>query len=152
MKKIVLLACVLVSFVFGGNNVPVVDNALYQKECTSCHFGYQPALLSKASWEKVMGGLNEHFGTDASLSKDDTSTLLGYLVANAGNSKITRGNDTIYISRSPYFIKEHRDISPRLISQKEVGSISNCIACHIRADEGSYRSRDIFIPNYGKWK
>lgn len=45
------------------------------KECASCHFGYQPALLNKASWEKVMGNLSDHFGTDASLGKAETQEL-----------------------------------------------------------------------------
>lgn len=151
MKKILFLGIVLSSFTFAGSVAPA-DNALYQKECASCHFGYQPALLNKDSWVKVMGGLSEHFGTDASLGKVETQQLLEYLVTNAGSGKMTANNTGIYITKSAYFIKEHRKIAPKLIEQKEVGSLANCMACHTLADKGNYSERNIVIPNYGSWK
>lgn len=151
MKKILLMTALGFTFAFAGSVAPV-NNALYQKECASCHFGYQPALLSKASWEKVMGNLSDHFGTDASLGKVESEQILNYLVTNAGSGKITANNTGMQITKSPYFIKEHRRISTNLIEQKEVGSLSNCLACHTTADKGSYSERAIVIPNYGSWK
>ena len=151
MKKIFLMSALGLTFAFAGSVAPV-NNAQYQKECASRHFGYQPALLSKASWEKVMGNLSDHFGTDASLGKVEHAQILNYLVENAGNGKITANNHSMQISKSPYFIKEHRKISAKLIEQKEVGSLSNCLACHTTADKGSYSERAIVIPNYGKWE
>lgn len=151
MKKILFLGLVFSTMAFCGSVAPA-DNALYQKECASCHFGFQPALLNKASWEKVMGNLSDHFGTDASLGKVETQELLTYLVSNAGSGKMTANNDTMQITKSPYFIKEHRKIAPKLIEQKEVGSLANCMACHTSADKGNYSERNIVIPNYGSWK
>ena len=151
MKKILLITALGLSVAFAGSVAPV-DNALYQKECASCHFGYQPALLNKASWEKVMTNLSDHFGTDASLGKVESEQILNYLVTNAGSGKITANNTTMQITKSPYFIKEHRKITPNLIEQKEVGSLANCMACHTTADKGSYSERAIVIPNYGSWK
>lgn len=151
MKKILLITAVGLSVAFASNVTPV-DNALYQKECASCHFGYQPALLNKVSWEKVMTNLSDHFGTDASLGKVESEQILNYLVTNAGSGKITANNNTMQITKSPYFIKEHRKITPNLIEQKEVGSLANCMACHTTADKGSYSERAIVIPNYGSWK
>lgn len=151
MKKILLLGLVLSTMAFCGSVAPA-DNKLYQKECASCHFGFQPALLNKESWEKVMGNLSDHFGTDASLGKVETQELLTYLVSNAGSGKMTANNDTMQITKSPYFIKEHRKIAPKLIEQKEVGSLANCMACHTSADKGNYSERNIVIPNYGSWK
>ncbi|MDD2383521.1 MAG: cytochrome C [Sulfurospirillaceae bacterium] len=151
MKKIILGTMVVASLAFSGS-VPVVADALYQKECASCHFGYQPALLNKASWEKVMGSLSDHFGTDASLNKEDHQAILSYLVRNAGNGKITTNNDTTRITQSAYFKKEHRKIPLNVITQKEVGSLANCMACHTTADKGSYSERDIVVPNYGRWE
>lgn len=151
MKKILALSLYLSAFVYAGN-VPQADNALYQKECASCHFGYQPAHLNKVSWEKVMGNLSDHFGTDASLGKVETQQLLDYLTTNAGNGKMTTNNPTMQITKSPYFIKEHRKIAPKLIEQKEVGTLANCIACHTSADKGNYSERNIVIPNYGRWE
>ncbi|WP_263833200.1 diheme cytochrome c [Sulfurospirillum oryzae] len=151
MKKILLITALGLSFAFAGSVAPV-NNALYQKECASCHFGYQPALLSKASWEKVMGNLSDHFGTDASLGKAESEQILSYLVTNAGSGKITANNTDMQITKSSYFIRKHREVSPKMIAQKEVGSIANCIACHTTADKGSYSERAIVIPNYGRWE
>ncbi|WNY99280.1 diheme cytochrome c [Sulfurospirillum sp. 'SP'] len=151
MKKLLLMTALGLSVAFAGSVAPV-NNALYQKECASCHFGYQPALLNKASWEKVMTNLSDHFGTDASLGKVESEQILNYLVTNAGSGKITANNTTMQITKSPYFIKEHRKITPNLIEQKEVGSLANCMACHTTADKGSYSERAIVIPNYGSWK
>ena len=151
MKKLLLITTLGLSVAFAGSVAPV-NNALYQKECASCHFGYQPALLNKASWEKVMTNLSDHFGTDASLGKVESEQILNYLVTNAGSGKITANNTTMQITKSPYFIKEHRKITPNLIEQKEVGSLANCMACHTTADKGSYSERAIVIPNYGSWK
>lgn len=151
MKKILLTTALGLSVAFASSVAPA-NNALYQKECASCHFGYQPALLNKASWEKVMGNLSDHFGTDAFLGKVESEQILNYLVSNAGSGKITANNTTMQITKSPYFIKEHRKISANLIEQKEVGSLANCMACHTTADKGSYSERAIVIPNYGSWK
>ena len=151
MKKLLLMTALGLSVAFAGSVAPV-NNALYQKECASCHFGYQPALLNKVSWEKVMTNLSDHFGTDASLGKVESEQILNYLVTNAGSGKITANNTTMQITKSPYFIKEHRKITPNLIEQKEVGSLANCMACHTTADKGSYSERAIVIPNYGSWK
>ncbi len=151
MKKLLLITALGLSFAFASSVAPA-DNAQYQKECASCHFGYQPALLNKASWEKVMGNLSDHFGTDASLGKVEREQILNYLVSNAGSGKMTANNSTMQITKSPYFIKEHRKIPAKLITQKEVGSLSNCLACHTTADKGNYSERAIVIPNYGRWE
>jgi hypothetical protein len=151
MKKLLIITAFGLSFAFAGNVAPA-DNAQYQKECASCHFGYQPALLNKTSWEKVMGNLSDHFGTDASLGKVESEQILNYLLTNAGSGKITANNSTMQITKSPYFIKEHRKIPAKLIEQKEVSSLANCLACHTTADKGNYSERAIVIPNYGRWE
>ncbi len=146
-------------------NSTSAEKALYMKECTSCHFGYQPQLLPKRSWVKMMGELENHFGSDASLEETDRLSIEKYLVQNAGdmptvsykhfkkiNRSIAPDEAPQRISDTRYFIKEHRGIAQRLIEQKEVKSISNCKACHTTADKGSYSERDIFIPNYGRWE
>lgn len=151
MKKILLSTALGLSFAFAGSVAPTTD-PLYQKECASCHMGFQPALLGKASWEKVMENLSDHFGTDASFGKVEREQILNYLVTNAGSGKITANNTSMQITKSAYFIKEHRKIPARLIEQKEVGSLANCLACHTTADKGNYSERAIVIPNYGRWE
>lgn len=151
MRKIII-GCFIFASMLWAKNVPAAIDPLYQKECASCHFGYQPALLNTSGWQKVMNHLSDHFGTDASLSPNDHASILAYLMHNAGNGKITQGNDTMRISQAPYFIKEHREIPQRLIDQKEVKSLSQCVACHTKAEQGDYSERNIKIPNYGRWE
>jgi hypothetical protein len=143
--------------------VAPVTNDFYAKECASCHFAFQPGLLPSRSWKKLMGDLENHFDTDASLEPEDNKKILRYLVRNSAekftnykrsrkiNNSIYRDETPIAVSDTRYFIDKHRDIRKKLITQKEVGSLANCMACHKTADRGLYGERDINIPNYGKW-
>lgn len=147
----------------GYKGVAPVTNKFYLNECASCHFGYQPGLLPERSWVKLMDNLENHFGTDASLEPEDNKKILKYLIENSADKftnykrsrkiyKSIRSYDTpIAVSDTPYFIKEHRGIRKDLVEQKEVMSISNCMACHTSADRGIYSERYINIPNYGRW-
>lgn len=169
MKKTVIVSLLIVgSLVADGSGngkdvAPVTDN-FYKAECASCHFAYQPGLLPSKSWEKVMGNLSNHFGTDASLEPADNQKILKYLTDNSAekftqykrskkiNDSIAKEEIPIAITETRYFIKKHREIAPKFIQQKEVKSLANCMACHTTADKGSYSERDILIPNFGKWE
>jgi mono/diheme cytochrome c family protein len=39
----------------------------YLQDCASCHVAYPPGMLPAASWQRLMGSLDRHFGSDASL-------------------------------------------------------------------------------------
>ncbi|KFN39731.1 MAG: cytochrome C [Sulfuricurvum sp. MLSB] len=129
--------------------------ALYQKECGACHFAYQPEFLPKRSWDKTMNSLNNHFGTDATLDPAEHKTIQNYLAAHA--SKYDRmtgmgGEIAMRISQTPNFVHEHREIPKKLVIQEAVKSFANCASCHTKAASGSYREREIRIPNYGSWE
>lgn len=129
--------------------------ALYQKECGSCHMAYQPSFLPKRSWDKTMNTLESHFGTDATLEAADHKTIQAFLAANASaNDRLTdmKGSVPLRISQTPHFVREHREIPKKMVAQAEVKSFSNCTACHTKASSGSYREREISIPNYGRWE
>ena len=169
MKYLIIMIALVSSLIAGSDyrsgksGVAMVTNEFYKMECGSCHFAYQPGLLPSRSWEKLMGDLENHFDTDASLEADDTNTLIEYLKSNSAekfsnykrsrkiNNSISKYDTPIAISDTPYFVKEHRGIQTKLIEQKEVKSLSNCMACHTTAQKGIYSERDINIPNYGKW-
>ncbi len=144
-------------------DVAVSKDATYIKECGSCHFAYQPGLLPKRSWVKMMNTLDNHFKDDASLDQKTTKYITNYLVKNSSDNamdykrsrKITNSisvNQTPHrITKTPYFIHKHDEIPKKIIVQKEVGTLGNCIACHTAADRGIYSERAIKIPNYGRW-
>lgn len=170
MKKLLLLSLLtaislsadLFDFSQKRGVAPVTDT-FYTQECASCHFAYQPGLLPERSWRKLMGNLQDHFQTDASLEPEDNQRILNYLVENSAdkftnykrskkiNNSIQSDETPIAVTKTPYFIKKHRRIAQNLIAQKEVKSLSNCIACHTTADKGIYSERAIKIPNYGRW-
>ena len=169
MKYLIFLALIINSLLASDNyntktDVAPVNNALYIKECGSCHFPYQPGLLPSNAWNKMMENLENHFNSDASLNEADLQTLTKYLNDNSAekNMQYKRSNKIVSslaknqipdsISTTPYMIKKHEDIKKNLISQNEVKGLFNCIACHKTADKGIYGERDINIPNFGRWK
>ena len=46
--------------------MPAVANAKWKTECSGCHMLYHPGLLPERSWNKMMAGLEKHFGENAS--------------------------------------------------------------------------------------
>lgn len=148
----------------GRTDVAPVTNASYIEECGSCHMAYQPGLLPARSWRKLMDGLADHFGDSAELEPDQRSRLTQYLVENsADNSSYRRsrkmvrslrgGEAPIAITKVPYFVRKHDEIPRRMVRDNpKVKSLSNCMACHRRADKGSYSEREIDIPGFGRWE
>lgn len=144
-------------------DVAAVTDPLYKTECGGCHFAYPPGLLPERSWRKIMTRLDRHFGDNAELEPAVQQQLTSYLsqysadrAAYRRSRRIMRsisGNDApLRITGLPYFIHEHDEIPPRLIKGNNgVGSLSNCNACHRRAEQGSFREQEIRIPGYGRW-
>ena len=159
--KYLLLAPLALTAMFSQD---LTQKELYNKECATCHMGFQPQFLPKRSWNKLMDNLSNHFDTDASLSKESLNKIKTYLEENSSDSKalygeaaefaqsIKKDSTPLRISEIPKFQREHRKITTKMIEQKEVKSIANCAACHKDANEGTYRERNIHIPNFGKSK
>lgn len=111
-----------------------------------------------------MANLQNHYGSDASLDESEHKDLLEYILANSSDkameykrsAKITKSlqSGVLYesITQIPYHIKKHKNLEKWMITQKEVKSLSNCIACHKKAEQGIYGKKSIEIPNYGVWR
>jgi Dihaem cytochrome c len=128
-----------------GPRVPLLPQ--YTQECGGCHAPYPPGLLPAASWQRLMSGLRQHFGTDASLDGPAAKDLTGWLTSNAGTgrrSASTPPQDRITLS--PWFIREHREVAAATWKLPAVNSAANCAACHTQADSGDYRERNTRIP------
>ncbi|HQO27953.1 MAG TPA: diheme cytochrome c [Accumulibacter sp.] len=133
----------------GGHFFPPVSDALVKEECGSCHMAFPAALLPSTSWQRLMGGLKNHFGDDASLDAARTSRISAYLISNAGDKqgaryaeKMLRGvsisSPPLRITELPRWIKEHRKVAEREWQQKDVRSKANCPACHADAERGYF--------------
>ncbi len=131
-----------------GDHAYRLDNAAYRQECGSCHVAYPPKLLSAPSWRAVMGGLNAHFGVDASLEPAAQREIAAWLEANAGRRDTTAaGKPLLRISSTQWFRKEHRrEIAADKVRHPDVKTFANCGACHAGAEQGNYSEREIRVP------
>lgn len=143
------------AFADGDRERMNVAHPAYLAECGSCHVAFPPALLSADSWRAVMGGLDRHFGSDASLDPASTADITNFLVRNAAARPTTgpEGKPLLRITETRWFRKEHRDghdgLTTAVFRSEPVKSAANCGACHRNAADGDYRERDIRIPNMG---
>jgi mono/diheme cytochrome c family protein len=121
----------------------------YQQECAACHVAYPPGFLPAASWQRVMGGLDKHYGTDASLDEAARREISTWLVANAGTYKrVSEEPPQDRITRSAWFLRKHREgeVPANVWKRAAVGSPSNCTACHAGAAKGNFNEDDVRIP------
>lgn len=141
----------------GGDVMPRLTHKAWQQECASCHLAYPPALLPKASWRRMMGGLEQHFGENASLDPVTQADILRFLEANAADSTTSRMGDKVMqrmgpneaplrITETRWFVKKHDEVPRTTWARKSVGSAANCAACHRQAEKGIYDEDTVSIP------
>lgn len=122
----------------------------YQQECAACHLAYPPGLLPAASWQRLMGNLPQHFGTDASLDPATVKEIGQWLQAHAADPRRAKAGAAAppedRITRSAWFLREHREVVPAIWARPTIKSAANCAACHTRADQGDFDERHIRIP------
>lgn len=148
--RLFLTAALLAAALPAAADAPrnLVRNQTYQQECSACHVAYPPQFLSAASWRAVMGGLDKHFGSDASLDPASQGEILRYLETNAGRRDTSsNGKPLLRISETRWFVHEHSEELPRDIwKHPAVKSPANCAACHTGADKGDYSERNLRLP------
>ena len=121
--------------------------AAYTQECAACHTAYPPALLPAASWQRILSGLEKHYGSDASLDVATTQQLTAWLQANAGTYKrVKEAPPQDRITRSAWFERKHRQISPAVWKLPSVKSATQCAACHSGADRGDFDDDRLQLP------
>jgi len=142
-----------------GARLKITPDPVWKSECaTSCHAGFHPTLLPAASWKKIMGSLDEHFGDDTSLDDAARDQILKFLLsASAERSSTEASRKILYsipestvpgrITEVPYWVAKHEDIKEEVFKRKSVLSKSNCVACHPGAVAGSFEDKDIRIPD-----
>ena len=131
-------------------------NLVYEEECGSCHNAFSPTLLPARSWEKVMAGLGEHFGDDASLPEETSSEIFKWLAASSAERALSEPSKKIIrsigeaaplrITETAYWKEKHSGLGIEVYSRKSVSSRTNCSACHPGAPSGSFEDRDISVP------
>lgn len=131
-----------------GRSMPRNVPGAYTQECAACHTAYPPGLLPAASWNRVMTGLDQHYGSDASLDAATLRQLNQWLQAHAGTEKRVKEEPTQdRITRSAWFERKHRKIEPTVWKLASVKSAANCAACHAGANQGEFNDKNLRMPD-----
>ena len=128
-----------------GGKFSIPDNPKWKTECGSCHIAFPPQLLAAGDWQRLMGGLDKHFDANAVVYPKDNVEILDFLQHNAGKGGRFSAT-SLRISDTPWFTREHREISSDIWRDPAVKSRSNCAACHINAERGDWSERGIRVP------
>ena len=117
----------------------------YVAECGSCHVAYPPALMTAPAWAATLGGLERHFGTDASLEPKARREIATLLEAQASSrSKHQPTGQVPRLTETPWFQKEHRagELREHGVQPPASGAkgapLAQCNACHRRAEQGDF--------------
>ncbi len=148
-----LAVAVLAALVFpmagarADSRAPRATNPAWKAECGSCHVAYPPGLLPAAAWRRVMGGLDRHFGADASLDAA-TAREIGAFLEQHASRRARAPADALEprITETDWFVREHRKVEAAAWKRSSIKSAANCAACHTDAESGTYRERAIRIP------
>jgi hypothetical protein len=135
-----------------------VNNVQYETECGSCHFAYPPELLPRRSWQEIMTTLDNHFGDNAELGATTQQIILDYVAANSGDTathgrpqslqhSIATNEMPLRITDTRYFKRKHGKIDAQAVKNNpDIGSFSQCNACHVHAKQGIFNGHDVKIP------
>jgi mono/diheme cytochrome c family protein len=129
----------------------------YQGECGACHTAFPPQLLPAKDWQRIMSSLEKHYGDNASIDDKARREILGYLTRYSDNGKVGAGgtasaSELPRLTRTDWFIRKHREVPVADWKHDKVKSAANCNACHTRAAAGSFREREIVMPNGRRWE
>lgn len=141
-----IIAMVLIAHEAMAGNVSAAQNTQWEAECGSCHIAYPPRLLPASAWRRIMSGLDQHFGTDASLDSGSAAQIGAFLEQHAGRGKRARGVQTRRITESEWFRREHDEVLAAAWTLPGVRTPANCAACHTTAEQGDFRERNIRVP------
>jgi cytochrome c553 len=135
---------------YGGEDrgkpvLSVQPNSKWKQECGSCHMAFLPGLLPAESWRRMMGGLDQHFGTDASLTPQENREITAFLVKNASN-RWRAPSAPLRITETAWFKRKHDELAPAVWKRAAIKSPSNCVACHAGADKGDFEEDRVRIP------
>ena len=126
----------------------------YADNCGDCHHAHHPSLRTADMWARIIGGLEDHFGEDATVGGKTGKRILAFLRTNSAETFDTEAavrlgraaTPDLRISSAPWWKKRHEKISGRVFASAAVGSRANCNACHRDARTGRFDDAKIHVP------
>ncbi len=135
------------------------ENLAFYEKCGQCHKHYPAFMLPLASWEKMMDGLENHFGekiSENNISISEQKSIRAYLIQNSAETsthklafktlKSLGDMRPLSITKSSYWRHSHHQIKPSVFTQPSVKNKSNCFACHRYFENGIFENRFIHMP------
>jgi hypothetical protein len=115
------------------------DAATYREECAACHVAYPASLLRPAEWSAVLGGLDRHFGVDATLTAEARVAVARHLGVDpaTGVDWGASARQAPRITTQPWFVREHRERGARSALAPRA-KWSQCDGCHAAAADGRF--------------
>lgn len=130
-----------------GRLMPSAVPPIYKQECAACHLAYPPGLLPAASWQRIMNGLDRHYGSDAALEPAQVKQISAWLQSHAGTYKrVKEEPKEDRITLSAWFIRKHREVEPSVWKRASIKSAAQCAACHAQAEQGDFDEHQVRIP------
>jgi mono/diheme cytochrome c family protein len=130
-----------------GPRMPTQVPERYASECAACHVAYPPGFLPAASWQRILSGLERHYGSDASMDAASVQQIGHWLKQHsASGRRAQEAPPQDRITRTDWFVREHRKIAPALWQHPQVRSAAQCQACHVQAAQGRFDERQIRMP------
>lgn len=94
-----------------------------------------------------MAGLEHHYGSDASMDADSVRQIGAWLQDHSGTGRRVREvPEQDRITRSAWFVREHRKVDPAVWQHPQVRSAAQCQACHVQAAQGRFDEHQIRMP------
>jgi hypothetical protein len=159
MKKLLLIALLLPLAAHADKlRLPADAPPAFQAECASCHLAFPPQLMVADDWKRVMASLDKHYGDNAGLDERTRQAIEGFLVRNAGGTKVGAGGtaskdvEPPRLTKTAWFVRKHREVARADCTHAKVKTPANCASCHTQAAEGSYREREIVMPGGRRWE
>lgn len=158
MKKVLLLILLFPFAAYADKlRLPAAAPPAFQAECGSCHVAFPPQLMTADDWRRVMRSLDKHYGDNASLDEKTRQILEDFHGRHAGGAKVGAGRtartgEPPRLTQTDWFLREHRDVRQADWQHAGIKTPANCAACHMKAAEGSYREREIVMPDGRRWK
>lgn len=122
-----------------GSRMPAKVLPSYTAECAACHTAYPPGMLPAPSWQRIMKGLDQHYGSDASLDAKTVSEISQWLQTHPGTYKrVAEAPPQDRLTRSAWFERKHRKIEAAVWQLPSVKSPAHCAACHTGTEQGFF--------------
>ena len=163
LRGLVVFLLVLAFFLIMWNGLSAMQDSrwrpityldAYLNNCGDCHHAHHPSLRTADMWERIVRGLEDHYGEDATVGRRTAEEILAFLKANDATRFDTEAavrlgrveTPDLRISSVPWWKKRHEGIPQQVFASPAVGSPANCNACHRDAQTGRFDDARIRIP------